>query len=165
MLYTQELVDHAEYLHNAEVRSDHSANNPISSFPSSISAPNRDWVSTAGSQYSRPIPKEAVNAVEYCGRSCHLCFNPAHFLMDCPLLGTEIRHLAQQQRDQKSRDPPARREFSAHRRSVARPPSSPLLADPRNAPVVVNPVMEEVLPIAESPVKPESTSENSVGGA
>jgi hypothetical protein len=165
MPYTQELVAHAEYLHDAEVRSDHSANNSTSSFPSSISAPTRDWVSAAGSQYSLQIPKDAVNAVEFRGRSCHLCFNPAQFLMDCPLLGTEIRQLAQQHRDQKSRDPPARREFSAYPRSVARPPVSPRFANSRTVPVVVNPVIEEVPPIAESPVKPESTSGNSVRGA
>jgi hypothetical protein len=75
--------------------------------------------------------------------------------MDCPLLGTEIRQLAQQQRDQKSRDPPARREFSAYPRFVARPPISPRLANPRTAPVVVNPLIEEVPPIAAGPVKPE----------
>jgi hypothetical protein len=152
------LVANAEYLHDAEVRSDHSANNSISSFLSSISAPTRDWVSAAGSQYSQPIPKDAVNAVDYRGRSCHLCFDPSHFLMYCPLLGTEIFQLSQQQRDQKSRDPPARREFSAYPRSVARPPISPRLENPRTAPVAVNPLIEEVPPIAESPVKPESTS-------
>jgi hypothetical protein len=130
-----------------------------------ISAPTRDWVSAVGSQYSLQIPKDAVNAVDYRGRSCHLCFNPAQFLMDGPFLGTEIRQLAQQQRDQKSRDPPARREFSAYPRSVELPPISPRLADPRTAPVVVNPMIEEVPPIAESPVKAESTSENSVGEA
>ena len=165
MPYPQELVAQAEYLRDAEVLSDHSGNNSISSFPSSISAPTRDWVSAAGSQYSLPIPKDAVNAVDYRGRSCHLCFNPAHFLMDCPLLGTEIRQMAQQQRDQKSREPPARREFSAYPRSVARPPISPRVAEPRTAPVMVNPVIEERPPITESPAKPESTSENSVGGA
>jgi hypothetical protein len=85
--------------------------------------------------------------------------------MDCPLLGMEIRQLAQQQRDQKSRDPLARREFSAYPRSVARPPISPRLADPRTAPVVVDLLIEEVPPVTESPVKPESTSKNSVGGA
>jgi hypothetical protein len=165
MPHTQELVANAEYLHDAEVRSDHSANNSISSFPSSISAQIGDWVSAAGSRYSLQIPKDAVNSVDHRGRSCHLCFNPAQFRMDCTLLGTEIRQLAQQQRDQKSRDPPARRKFCAYPSSVARPPISPRLADPRTVPVVVNPVIEEVPPIAESPVKPESTSENSVGGA
>jgi hypothetical protein len=73
--------------------------------------------------------------------------------------------MAQQQRDQKSREPPARREFSAYPRSVARPPISPRVAEPRTAPVMVNPVIEEVPPITEVPAKPESTSENSVGGA
>jgi hypothetical protein len=117
-------VTQAEYLHDAEVRSDHSGDNSISSFPSSISAPTRNWVSAAGSQYSPPIPKDAVNSVDYRGRSCHLCFNPAHFLMDCPLLGTEIRQMAQQQRDQKSLEPPIRREFTAFPSSFTRPPIS-----------------------------------------
>jgi hypothetical protein len=165
MPYPQELVAQAEYLHDTEVRSDHSGDNSISSFPSSISAPTRDWVSAAGSQYSLPFPKDTVNAVDYRGRSCHLCFNPDHLLMDCPLLGTEIRQMAQQQRDQKSREPPIRLEFAALQRSFTRPPISPSLVVPRTAPVMVNPVIEEVPSIAERPAKPESTSENSVGGA
>jgi hypothetical protein len=40
----QELVANAEYLHDEEVRSDHSENNSISSFPSSITPPIREWV-------------------------------------------------------------------------------------------------------------------------
>jgi hypothetical protein len=159
------LVAHSEYLHDAEVRSDHSANNSISSFPSSISAPTKDWVSAAGSQYLLQIPKDAVNAVDFRGRSFHLCFNPAHFLMDCPLMGTENLQLAQHEPDQKSRDPPACWEFPAFTRSAARPPVSPRFANTRTAPVVDNPVIEEMPPIAESPVKPESTSGNSVRGA
>jgi hypothetical protein len=121
MPYTQELVTYAEYLNDVEVRSDHTGNNSISSFPSSISAPTRDWVSAAGSQYSLKIPKKAVNVVEYRDLRCLLCFNPALFL-----LGMEIRQLAQQQRDQKSRDPLARREFPAFTRSAALPPISSL---------------------------------------
>jgi hypothetical protein len=73
--------------------------------------------------------------------------------------------MAQQQRDQKSREPPVRREFTDFPRSFTRPPISPSLVEPRTAPVVVNPVIEERPPIAERPAKPESTSENSVGGA
>jgi hypothetical protein len=142
MPYPQELLAQAEYLHDAEVRSDHSGENSISSFPSSISAPTRDWVSAAGSQYSLQIPKDAVNAVEYRGRSCRLCFKPTHLLMDCPLLGTEIRQMAQQQRDHKSREPPVRREFTAFPRSFTRPPISPRLVEPRTAPVVDNPVID-----------------------
>jgi hypothetical protein len=156
--YTKELVAQAECLHDAGVRSDHAAYNSISSFPSSISVPSRDRVSSVGSQYSLQIPKKAVNTVDYRGLSSQLRFNPGHFFMDCPLLGMEIRQLAQQQREQKSRDPPARREFSAYPMSVGRPPISPRWADPRIAPVVINPLIEEEPPIANIPVKSESNS-------
>jgi hypothetical protein len=149
---THELMARAEYLHNAELRSDQQGNNSISSFPSSISAPTRDWVSAAGPQHSLQVQKYAVNAVEYRVRSCHFFFNPAHFPMDCPLLGMEILQLAQQQSDQKSGELRARRKFTAFLRSVAHPPISPSLAEPRTALVAVGPLIDEVSSISEIPI-------------
>jgi hypothetical protein len=101
-----------------------------------------------------------VAAVDYRYRGCHLCFNTQHFLMDCPLLGAEVRQLAQQQRDQKVREPPARREPSAYPRTSSRPPVPMRSPEPRRPPVAVNPVVEETSPAAEESTLPELPSEN-----
>jgi hypothetical protein len=72
---------------------------------SSISAPSRGWASVAGSVNSYPSgvqnPMEAVLALDARGRSCHLCLDPNHFLMECPMLGNEVRMAAQAKRDAK----------------------------------------------------------------
>jgi hypothetical protein len=36
------------------------------------------------------------NAIDYRPRTCHLCFNPGHFIMECPFLGKEARQLVQE---------------------------------------------------------------------
>jgi hypothetical protein len=58
----------------------------------------------AGSRCSVPVGVDAANAVDFCPRSCHLCFDPSHFIVDCPLLGNETLKLAQERRENKFKD-------------------------------------------------------------
>jgi hypothetical protein len=157
---SEEIVAAAEYQGGAESLTDHSDSHSLSSLPSSISAPSRDWVSASATPRSVPAVKESTCAVDYRTRGCHLCFHPQHFLMDCPLLSTEARQLAQQQRDQKARDSPVRRDYPAYPRNGPRPPIAPRVPEPRRMDVSVNPVVEERPPVAEDPVQPELPSEN-----
>ena len=66
------------------------------SVTSSLSCPTRGWVSAAGS-----VMDDAVMAIDGRSRGCHLCFNTGHFLMECPLLGSDVRQAAHKQRDLK----------------------------------------------------------------
>ena len=63
------------------------------SVTSSLSCPTRGWVSAAGS-----VMDDAVMAIDGRARVCHLCFNTGHFLMECPLLGSDVRQAAHRQR-------------------------------------------------------------------
>jgi hypothetical protein len=65
----------------------------------STSIPTRGWVSPAGS-----VVDETAFAIAGRQPSCHLCFTPGHFLMDCPFLGQDSRIAAQKQRDLKFKD-------------------------------------------------------------
>jgi hypothetical protein len=158
--YPEELVAATDYPRDAEGMSDHSEGRSMSSIPSTVSAPSRDWVSASASPHSVLAPKESANAVEYRSRGCHLCFNPLHFLMDCPLLPPESRHLAQQQRDQKARDSPVRRDFPTYSRTSPRPPIPSRAVEPRRPVVAVNSVIEEAPQVGGGPVQPELPSEN-----
>jgi hypothetical protein len=66
------------------------------SVASSLSCPRRGWVSAAGS-----VLDEAVMARDGRHRGCHLCFKTGHFLVECPLLGSDVRQAAHQQRNLK----------------------------------------------------------------
>jgi hypothetical protein len=72
----------------------------ISSVPSFFPAPMRSWVSAPGSTRLAPVSEcpqsQEVNAIDYRPRTCHLCFNPGHFNMECPLLRKEARQLVQE---------------------------------------------------------------------
>ena len=86
----------------------------VSFVPSSISAPTRSWVSAPGSARSAHVPDyprlQEVNAVDYRSRTCHLCFNPGHFIMECPFLGKEARQLVQENRMRATRGKTSRQE-------------------------------------------------------
>jgi hypothetical protein len=96
---------------------------PPPSDSSDISVPTRGWASAAGSMQSRhtgdPTPLDAVWALEPKPRSCHLCFEVGHFLMECPLLGPEAKLAAQTRREAK---------FSGSR---LHPQTSPMPPSPR----------------------------------
>lgn len=151
------LVATLEYPYDGEVP-EHSDSISTSSGPSAVSIPSRGWTSIAGSRCSAKTGGEAANAVEFRPRSCHLCFDPSHFLMDCPLLGNEARQLAQERREHKFRDSPAPREpgqlpstFLA-KRIPPRPTGSPRQWETRRPPIAVNavipqPTEQEVVPV------------------
>jgi hypothetical protein len=81
---------------------------PPPSDSSDISVPTRGWASAAGSIQSRHTgdhtPLDAVWALEPKQRSCHLCFEVGHFLMECHLLGPEAKLAAQTRREAKFAD-------------------------------------------------------------
>ena len=62
---------------------------------SEISCPSRGWVSVAATE--RPEPAMAVMARL---PGCHVCYGKDHFLIDCPLLSTEVRQRIAVQRAQ-----------------------------------------------------------------
>jgi hypothetical protein len=64
--------------------------------------PTRGWASAAGS-----VQDEAVLAMNERTRSCYLCLRPGHFLMECPLLGSDVKHATQRQREALFRESPA----------------------------------------------------------
>jgi hypothetical protein len=74
----------------------------VSSVPSSISAPTHSWVSVLGSTRSAPVfeyPRsQEVKAIDYRPRTCNLCFNLGHFIMEFLFLGKEARQLVQENR-------------------------------------------------------------------
>jgi hypothetical protein len=63
---------------------------------SDLSAPTRGWASVAGSAAEEPVD---VMAVSSHSRGCFLCFEPGHFLQECPQLTPEQRALAQRNRE------------------------------------------------------------------
>ena len=117
--------------------SDHSRSQSFSSLPSSISNPSHSWASAVGTTPGR----DAALAAEYQGRSCHLCFNPNHFLMDCPLLGKDIRQVAQRQRDQQVNE--SRKGNFPGSRFPMRPQLTHRPPEPRSPPRVVTPVVPD----------------------
>jgi hypothetical protein len=100
----QAVVAPVDYAPLREDHSDISATESATSVPSSIFVPTWGWMSANESVY-----EEAALALDTRGRSCHLCYNTGHFLMDCPLIGAEAKEAAQKQRDQKIRENPAPR--------------------------------------------------------
>jgi hypothetical protein len=74
----------------------------------STSIPTRGWASPGGS-----VVDETAFAIAGRQPGCHLCFNPGHFLMDCPFLGQDWRMAAQKQRELKFKNnKPGRSNFS-----------------------------------------------------
>jgi hypothetical protein len=65
----------------------------------STSIPTRGWASPAGS-----VVDETALAIAGRQPSCNLCFNPGHFLMDCPFLGQDSRMALKKQRELKFKD-------------------------------------------------------------
>jgi hypothetical protein len=67
--------------------------------------------------------------------NCHLCYTPGHFLMDCPLLGNEIKQAAIRQSESQHRDAPAMpgngpdTPFSASPQVQTRPTAPPRYGD------------------------------------
>jgi hypothetical protein len=155
----------AGYTPLREDNSDISAAESATYVPSSISVPTRGWMSTAGSGH-----EEAAFALDTRGRSCHLCYNPGHLLMDCPLLGAEAKHAAQKQRDQKIRENPAPRStpsppMASPTHPLTRPPASPRFGEFRRTPAAVHPVVEVHAPPG-GPLPPvTNSSENERGDA
>jgi hypothetical protein len=95
---------------------------------SSLSAPSRGWESvTESANLYHPgvdTSMEEASAVDSRGRTCHLCSVPNHLLMDCPMLGNEVRAAAQAKRDAKYGTLPGRMQppTYSYRRAPA-PPS------------------------------------------
>jgi hypothetical protein len=73
----------------------------LSARGSDTSIPTRGWASAAGS-----VQEEATFPLRERNMNCHLCYIPGHFLMDCPLLGIEIKQAAIRQREAQQRDAP-----------------------------------------------------------
>jgi hypothetical protein len=155
------------YDSNQENHSEVSVEGSAASQPSSLSAPTRGWASTTGS-----VQLDTALAVDARGRSCHLCFDPNHFLMDCPLLGSEAKLAAQQQRDQKFRDSPSPRRtpptFSPSPsvpRILSRTPGPPRFGDYRRPAVAVHPVVENGSQQSMMPFSDTQPAENEKGDA
>jgi hypothetical protein len=73
---------------------------------SSIAPPSRGWDSvvnaaTPPSEQAMDQLVEMALALDARGRTCHLCLDPNHFLMDCPLLGVELKLAIQAKREAK----------------------------------------------------------------
>ena len=127
------------------------------SVTSSLSCPTRGWVSAAGS-----VMDDAVMAIDGRSRGCHLCFNTGHFLMECPLLGSDVRQAAHQQRDLKyPKGPSWKTSFSPLRDARAplltRNQTSNRFDDSRRSAVAVHPVVEYPDPRGE--MRPPSIKE------
>jgi hypothetical protein len=73
----------------------------VMSDTTSMSAPTRGWASMAGS-----LQEEEALAMEVRNRNCHICFNPGHFLMECPLMDEATRSAIQQHRAQRFNSSP-----------------------------------------------------------
>jgi hypothetical protein len=78
-----------EYPYDGEVPQ-HSDSIFTSSGTAAVSISSRSWTNVAGSRSSVTAGVEAANAVDFRPRSCHLCFDPSHFILDCPLLGSKL---------------------------------------------------------------------------
>jgi hypothetical protein len=140
------LVATLEYPYDGEVP-EHSDSISTSSGPSAVSIPSRGWTSVAGSRCTAPAGVDAANAVDFRPRSCHLCFDPSHFIMDCPLIGNETRKLAQESRESKLQDTSTPREPGKPpstlpaKRMPPRPMGLPRQWEPRRPPIAVNTVL------------------------
>jgi hypothetical protein len=130
------------------------------SVTSSLSFPTRGWVSAVGS-----VMDKAVMAIDGRCRGCHLCFNTGHFLMECPLLGSDVRQAAHQKRDLKYPKGPSWKKPSYPSRDVRAPrltrnQTSYRLDDSRRPDVAVHPVVEYPDPRGESPPPPVLKEKN-----
>jgi hypothetical protein len=139
------LVAALEYPYGGEFP-EHSDSISTSFGPSAVSIPSRGWTSAAGSRCSAPAGVDAAYAVEFRPRSCHQCFDPSNFIMDCPLIGNETRKLAQEIRERKLYDTSAPREPGkppstlTAKRMPPRPMGLPRQWEPRLPPIAVNTV-------------------------
>jgi hypothetical protein len=130
------------------------------SVTSSLSCPTRGWVSAAGS-----VMDDAVMAIDGRSRGCHLCFNTGNFLMECPLLGSDVRQSAHQQRDLKYPKGPSWKTPSYPSRDVRAPlltrnQTSNRLDEPRRSAVAVHHVVQDPDPRGEWPQPSGSKAEN-----
>jgi hypothetical protein len=151
----------------------------VSSISSSISAPTRSWVSAPGSTRSAPVPEypglQEVNAVDYRSRTCHLCFNPGHFIMECPFLGKEARQLVQENRmratqgktPRKEGTPkfPANPEHPPEHRAPPRSWDPPRFEERRPQQHAVHPVLEESESKFRADLDVPQSAENGKGDA
>jgi hypothetical protein len=142
----ESLVVALEYPCGGEVP-EHSDSIFTSSDPSAVSISSRGWTSVAGSRCTAPVGVDGANAVDFRPRSCHLCFDPSHFIMDCPLIGNETRKLAQESRESKLQDTSTPREPGkppstlTAKRMHPRPMGLPRQWEPRRPPIAVNTVL------------------------
>jgi hypothetical protein len=79
----------------AEYASYDRASSELSGPTSDISCPSRGWASVAASE--RQEPAMAVMARL---PGCHVCYGKDPFLLYCPLLSTEVKHMIEVQRAQ-----------------------------------------------------------------
>jgi hypothetical protein len=64
----------------------HEQGSELSERWSDMSILTRGWASSAGS-----VQEKAAFPLRERNMNCHLCYTPGHLLMDCPLLGNEIK--------------------------------------------------------------------------
>jgi hypothetical protein len=102
--------------------------------------------------------------------NCHLCYTPGHFLMDCPLLGNEIKQEVICQREAQHRDSPAVRDdvqdtpFSASPQMQTRPTDTPRYGDFRRRAAAVHALEHVPPPLADTKgAEAEQLSENETG--
>jgi hypothetical protein len=154
------------YDSHRENHSEISVEGSATSQPSSLSALTWGWASITGS-----VQLDTALAVDGRGRSCHLCFDPNHFLMDCPFLGSKARLAAQQQRDQKFRVSPPRRTpppmtpSPSVPRILSRTPGPPRFGDYRRPAEAVHPVVEDGSQQSMMPRSDIQPTENEIGDA
>ena len=108
---------------------------------------------------------DAVMALDVRSWVYHLCFNTGHFLMECPLLVSDVRQAAHQQRDLKYPKGLSSKKSS----SPLRDARSPLLTrnqmsnrfdESRRSSVAVHPVVEYPDPRGEMPPPSIKEAEN-----
>jgi hypothetical protein len=82
----------------AEYASYDRASSELSGPTSDVSSPSQGWASAAATEKQEP-----AMAVMARLPGCHVCYGKDHFLLDCPLLSTELKHRIEVHRAQKIR--------------------------------------------------------------
>jgi hypothetical protein len=102
--------------------------------------------------------------------NCHLRYTPGHFLMDCPLLGNEIKQAAILKREAQPRDSPAVRgkvpdtPFPASPQVQTKPTAPPRYGDFRRRADAVHALEHVQPPLADTKgAEAEQPSENETG--
>jgi hypothetical protein len=139
----------------------------LSARGSDTSISTRGWASAAGS-----AQEEAAFALRKRNMNYHICYTPGHFLMDCPLLGNEIKQSAIRQREAQPRDSPTVRgkvpdtPFSASPQVQTRPNAPPRYGDFRRNAAAVHALEHVPPPLADTKgAEAEQPSEKETGDA